>query len=77
MISDLKRFNDFCHSNIVTSSLTVTQCEWVNLCTEYPDTCCTPGLDLDKESSYWVIRSARSWGLQKVECYLKTARYDQ
>ena len=56
--------------------MTVTLCEWVNLCSEYPDTCCTPGLDLDKESSYWVIRSARSWGMQKVECYLKTSRYD-
>ena len=60
---------------MLSSFFAVTHSEWVNLCTEYPDTCCTEGVAVDKESSYWVIRSARSWSLQRVECYLKTARY--
>ena len=46
---------------------------WVNLCTEYPDSCCfTDGSGrASTDSTYWVIRSSRSWELQKIECYQK------
>ena len=56
------------------SFLAVGQGAWVNLCTEYPDSCCftdgsRSGAEID--STYWVIRSSRSWELQKIECYQK------
>ena len=46
---------------------------WVNLCTELGTTCCfTDGSSrASTDSEYWVIRSSRSWELQKIECYQK------
>ena len=47
---------------------------WVNLCTELGTTCCFDDGSSGRastDSEYWVIRSSRSWELQKIECYQK------
>ena len=55
--------------------LGLTRGAWVNLCNEYQDSCCfAAAADGTDESQYWVIRSSRSWELQKIECYQKDSK---